>query len=211
MVLKDKNKDVIEGVFTIERIDKQGNIIDTYTEKNLIMDTARSSMAEMIGGLTPYQPINKLKLGNKGHNGTDVLDYKKVGENNEFITSRTMMFSEDPNYDDANDTESFVYEITFNVEGVDRTTEDSNAKGKIITSDDSEEETCKVTRSVNTRSVTYIIEIPEDAGNKPGEGEVMPYTEASLWAGDKIFSMKSFACRVKEDTVSLRIKWQILF
>ena len=39
----------------------------------------------------------------------------------------------------------------------------------------------------------------------------MSYTEAALYAGDNIFSMKTFPARVKEDTVKLEITWSIVF
>jgi hypothetical protein len=207
MFLKDNIVNV-KGHFKVEMFKTDGSV-EVYEDKNLIMDTARNNMAELIGGYTEGNRITKFSLGNKGHNGTDILDYKKVGENNEFISSRTKMFSEDPAYDDENNQENFVYEIKFDSASSSATITDSNAQGSIVGSSTSQ--TCEVKRVVSDRTCTFTITVPDIAGNPPGEGAVIAYTEASLYAGNKIFSMKTFPARVKEDTVKLVITWAIIF
>ena len=212
MILKDKID--FQGHFMIKAFKKDGSV-EVYEDKNLIMDKARSNMAELIGGMTAGQPIDKFSLGNKGHVGSDILNYKKVGANNEFVSTRTMLFAEDPAYADANNdtngdhVESFVYEITFDVRGDSAEVTDDKAVGRI--KGDDATQTCTVKRVVADRTCTYTITIPDNAGNKGGEGEVMPYTEAALYAGPDIFSMKTFPARVKEDTVKFEITWAIIF
>jgi len=206
MILKDKID--FQGEFKIKMYKKDGSI-EEYTDKNLIMDKARSNMAELVGGYTQGVPIDKFVLGNKGHNGTDILDYKKVGANDEFISSRTKLFAEDSAYNDANDKENFSYEISFDVQSDTSLKDDQNAVGRITGSDETQE--CEVQRLVNDRTCTYTITIPDFAGNKVGEGAVVAYTEAALYAGQDIFSMKTFPARVKEDTVKFVITWSIIF
>jgi len=206
MNLKDRID--FKGHFKVQIFKNDGSI-ETYEDKNLIMDTARSNMAELVGGYSEGHHIDKFVLGNKGHNGTDILDYKKVGANNEFVSNRTKLFAQDPLYDDANNKDSFVYEISFNTASDAATAVDSNAVGKI--EGNTETHTCEVQRVVVDRSCTYTITIPDYAGNKIGEGEVVAYTEAALYADEAIFSMKTFPARVKEDTVKFVITWSIIF
>lgn len=206
MILKDKID--FQGHFTVKAFKKDGSI-EVYEDKNLIMDKARSNMAELVGGYTTGVPIDQFVLGNKGHNGEDILNYKKVGENDEFVSTRTKLFAQDAAYDDKNGKDSFVYEIAFNVQSDTSTKTDTAAVGRIAGSDDTQ--TCEVKRVVADRTCTYTITIPDFAGNKVGEGEVVAYTEASLYAGVDIFSMKTFPARVKEDTVKFEITWAIIF
>jgi len=212
MNLKDNLN--LKGEFLIRTFYKNGDI-DIYEDKNLIMDKARSNMAELIGGMDIGQPITKFSLGNKGHVGADILNYKKVGANNEFISTRTELFSEDTAYLNANNdtngnhVDSFTYEIGFDVSGSNIDITDTNAIGKIkggvLT------QICEVRRVIADRTCTYTITIPDFAGNPEVVGDVMPYTEAALYAGNDIFSMKTFPSRVKEDTVKFEIVWSIIF
>ena len=114
MILKDNIE--FQGHFSVKMFKKDGSI-ETYEDKNLIMDKARSNMAELVGGYNIGVPIAQFVLGNKGHNESDILDYKKVGANDEFISSRTEMFSQDSAYDTHNNNlVPFVYEIDFDIE-----------------------------------------------------------------------------------------------
>jgi hypothetical protein len=205
-----KLSDTVEmkGHFSVQVFKKDGTI-ETYEEKNLIMDKARSNMAELVGGYNHGKPIDKFVLGNKGHVGTDILDYKLVGENNEFVSSRTRLFAQDPGYDNSNSVDSFAYAINFDVKSSGASALDNSAAGSI--EGDSATQNCTVSRVVSDRSCTYVITIPDYAGNKVGEGAVIAYTEAALYAGVDIFSMKTFPARVKEDTVKFVITWSIIF
>lgn len=207
MILKDNIE--IKGIFSIKMFKKDGSIEEYKEKPNLIMDTARSNMAELVGGYSEGVAIDQFVLGNKGHNGTDILDYKKVGANDEFISTRTSLFAQDGAYNAANGKASFVYEIGFNVESNTTSKTDSAAVGKIAGA--AETQTCEVKRVVADRTCTYTITIPDNAGNDNGEGAVVAYTEAALYAGPDIFSMKTFPARVKEDTVKFEITWAIIF
>jgi len=39
----------------------------------------------------------------------------------------------------------------------------------------------------------------------------MVYTECAFYTGTNIFSMRTFKGKIKDDTVSLKITWKILF
>lgn len=206
MILKDKID--FQGHFSVKIFKKDGTI-EVYEDKNLIMDSARSNMAALVGGYTIGEPIGRFVLGNKGHNAPDILDYKKVGQDGEFVATRDSLFSEDPAYAAEGGVDSFVYEIGFDCIGPNTTATDIAAVGNILGSTDTHQ--CQVDRLVNERTCTYTIAIPDYAGNKLEEGAVIAYTEAALYAGGNIFSMKTFPARVKEDTVKFEITWSIIF
>jgi len=207
MILKDSISN-LRGEFTIQVFKKDGSI-ETYEDKNLIMDTARTNMAELIGGYSQGMRITRLAMGNKGHVGEDILNYKKVGEDDIFITERTSLFSEDPLYAVSNNKDSFTYYVDFDSTGDLPLQTDDVARGQVAGA--GETQLCSVDRLVNDRTTTFTITIPDYAGNRPGEGAVVAYTEAALYAGVDIFSMKTFPARVKEDTVKFVITWSIIF
>lgn len=88
-------KDVLnfKGHFKIEAIDAKNNstVIDTWQDDNLIMETARLSMAELFAMLTTNVGINKIVLGTKGFNG-DVRIPKTSSQG--FVNTRDRLFSE---------------------------------------------------------------------------------------------------------------------
>lgn len=208
MILNDQVNFV--GVFSIKAFNADGTV-DEYTEKNLIMDEARRNMAQLVGGVTSTgdtqgMHINQFVLGTKGHNGTDILNYIKVGDAG-FTSARTSLFSEA--IADAKN-----YRIGFAVTGgLDVT--DANATGRMYAGGaagitDSTKNT--VRRVVSDRTVTYTITVPAtNANSSDAVYPVVAYTEAALYAGDEIFSMKTFPARVKEDTVKFEITWSIIF
>jgi len=212
MLLKDKID--FYGVFSVKAYDAAGNIVDEYTEKNLIMDEARKNMAQLIGGVTTAgdiqgSKIDKFVIGTLGHVGTDILDYKKVGENG-FDSTRTALFSEAT-------TGAKNYRIPFDVSGgLDVTV---NATGTMYSGGSSSftdpTNAISVQRVVGGdfgRTVTYTVTIPATCANSGDvSNPVVAYTEAALYAGGEIFSMKTFPARVKEDTVKFEITWSIIF
>lgn len=215
MLLNDRVNFI--GDFSIKAFKKDGTI-EEYREKNLIMDLARTNMAQLIGGVTTVtnngDPINKFVLGTLGHHGTNVLDYVKVGENRVvgddstvFNSTRTSLYSEETG------SGAYNYNIPFDVTGDEDVT--VNVDGEMFLADVSQWTDTAVQntiqRVVSERTVTYTITIPTSNANSLPEDPTIAYTEAALYAGDEIFSMKCFPARVKEDTVKLVITWSIIF
>lgn len=204
------------GVFNFKSLDENDNVLDEYTEKNLIMDSARNNMAQLIGGVTSGNgasigyAINRFVIGTKGHVGNDILDFQQVGETDTskpvghqtFDGARQSLFSEAivgaPNYritlDPTGDND-----ITVTADG--QRYEGSNSVGAPETGN-------TVRRLVSGRTVTYTVTIPVDNANA---ATPLAYTEAALYAGSEIFSMKTFPARVKENTVKFEISWSIIF
>ena len=204
MNLKD-NIDFV-GHFAIKAFKKDGSI-EEYEDKNLIMDRARQNMAQLVGGVITGgdtiegQPINKFVLGTKGHVGDNILDYKKVGSNG-FDSTRTNLFAQAENAE--------FYTLSFDPKGA--STKTNIAASGINNKISGTESGCTINRTVSAQTCTYVITIPDANGNAASSTtSVIAYTEAALYAGNDIFSMKTFPARVKEDTVKFEITWSIIF
>lgn len=177
-----------KGHVTIETLDVDGNVVDRYMDPNLIMVSARVDMAEVIGGVAAGSPINKLVLGTEGHN-VDILVPKTETEG--FVNTRTELFSEE--------TPGYTYPISFT----------NNAAADADGTVDSEPDSGSTVHRLQTGSqTTWTFTIPLVAANN---GAAVIYTEAALYAGTKIFSMKTFAGKIKDNTVTLRVIWKIIF
>lgn len=216
MLLKDNVG--VRGIFSIKSFNIENEVIEEYKEDNLIMDNARSNIAQLIGGVNTgaaeAKEIDGLVLGTRGHMGTDILDYQQVGETDPdkpaghqtFQSTRTNLFSEAI----AGQTN---YRIPFDVTGdEDVTVSPTGTRYEASTSVGSAEAGNTVRRVVNDRTVTYTVTIPAQNGNAGDpQNPVVAYTEAALYAAEDIFSMKTFPARVKEDTVKFEITWSIIF
>ena len=206
MKLNDKINFI--GEFSIQQLDKNGNVIDEYKEKNLIMDLARNNMAELVGGVSTGSvgdPINRIVIGTRGHSGSDILSPIPVGSSG-FDSTRTKLFSEE-------DPAAINYKIDFDASGgLDVTVHPTGVRRLgTVNQATTGETTNTVRRVVSDTTVTYTITIPAENANSRGANPVVVYTEAALYAGDDIFSMKTFTGRVKENTVQFVINWSIIF
>lgn len=227
MLLNDKID--FYGVFSFKSLDADGKVLDEYTEKNLIMDEARTNMAQLVGGVTTSgdvlgSSINKFTLGTLGHMvGENILVHHEVGAidpskpttDKTFHSGRTNLFSEET----SNGT---YYEIPFVATGAadvyggvsaGSTNPATTVGGTLRQGGASYADTGnQVRRQVVGSTVTYTVTIPATNANSKNPGSpVIAYTEAALYAGGEIFSMKTFPARVKEDTVKFEITWSIIF
>ena len=185
------DKHTLNGHLIVECLDKDKNVIDRFENHNLIMDAARVAMAQMTAGLSNSSQIDRFVIGTQGHNGTDYLSVKT--EANGFVGTRTELFSETANV--------YNYEILFDVPGT--------ANGVCnITSETDITTPSLVTISYTDKTIEYTFEIYEENANDTG---VSVFTEAALYAGTNIFSMKCFPGKIKDNTVSLKIVWKIMF
>lgn len=185
------DKHTLKGHLIVECLDKDKNVIDRFENHNLIMDAARVAMAQMTAGLNNSSEIDKFVLGTKGHVGTDYLTVKTEAEG--FVGSRTELFSEELN--------SYFYEISFDVPG------SANGVCTVLSETDNTTPSL-VSISYADKTIEYTFEIYEENGNGTG---VNVFTEAALYAGSNIFSMKCFPGKIKDNTVSLKIVWKIMF
>jgi len=190
----------IRGYFKIETL-KDGKVIDTEENHNLIMNSARCSFANLLGGIAGQSIINRFVMGTKGHVDDDVLIPKTALHG--FNANRVDLFC---GTDMATKGESWN-ELTFTP-----SSSISNTKAVDIADGASNSSTADVIVTgceSGQPSITYIFNIAQDAFNGTGQGVV--YTECALFTDTKIFSMKTFKGKIKEPSVAFRITWQILF
>lgn len=185
----------VEGYFKIEVIDINGNVTDTFEKKNLIMDKARVTFAKYLAGINGIPIINRFVIGTKGHIGADDVDGGDIlapkTETQGFTSDREMLFSEES----GNENTEFE-SISFTNTGV---------SGGTVVCDDG---LSTVKTTVQGSDVIY--EILVDAGSANGTGTII-FTECAFYTGSEIFSMRTFKGKIKDDSVSLRITWKILF
>lgn len=244
-----------KGHFKVEAFDQSNNVIDCWQDDNMIMQTARLTMAELFALLTTNASVNRVVLGTKGYNG-DVRVPKTATQG--FVDTRNRLFSEtidandgglidlkkgdiiryigatnptgtsmnyyeyqgnpidqravadmdfgSSNWIDLGTTSPFTYTINFDMP---RTT--SGNALNIVEDDGAVGSTVEVTQSGN--DVQFVISLSTLAGNgadDPTPGSTT-FTEAALYANDRIFAMKTFSSKIKDTTVLLKITWTISF
>jgi len=188
-----------KGYFKIETLDKSGNVLDNFEEDNLIMNLARQNMCELIAGVAVGAPINKFVLGTGGHQGAG------TGSENVLIPvalddpTRTNLFAEELSL--------YTYPIGFEGTG-------DATGGRLVTSEPTTKDPLDpstystVTISQTGTNVEYVIYLPTGVANNTG---TTAYTEAGFYCGSDLFNMKTFAAKVKNSSVSIRITWRISF
>lgn len=176
----------IKGYFTAILEDKSGNIIDKTSDRNLIMASSSKVVSSMVSGLDGTY-INKIVVGTQGHYN-DITVPKTSDQG--FVNTRTELFSEESG--------DYTYTINFNINQF-------TGVGTVNSETDSGSE---VSVSKTETGIQYIFTIPYNAGNNDGTSV---FTEAALYAGDNIFSMKCFKAKIKDDSSTLRIIWEIDF
>jgi hypothetical protein len=197
-MLKDKYSTIAKGFFKIETLDSSGVVIDSFEEDNLIMDLARTNMCELVAGVTPAgSPINKFVLGTAGHIGTDILAPRTSTEG--FTSSRTSLFSQGTV---PTPQSTVIYPITFTGTG------SASGEREVTSEPDSGLGSSTVTVTQVGTTVTYEIFLPAQVANNTG---IVAYTEAGFYCGTELFNLKTFAAKVKSESVTIRVTWSISF
>lgn len=208
-----------KGEFSISCLDKNGNVIDTFTERNLVVNLARKSMAYLIAGNAKGLPINGFKIGTLGHNTetNNILEPKLVGSDG-YDELREELFSVesggnnfyycikwDENFNDAdgNPQEFTDDKIEFVATG--------QKKAQDGTETDAENAPCPVKIQLSETFVLFSFEIGDAYANGMDGVSVVAFTEAGMYCGDRLFTIKCFNAKVKENTVKFVINWKIIF
>ena len=207
------------GHFSIQMLNKSGEVIDSYEDNNLVVNDARGAMSALLSGKKDSVGITTLVLGTRGHNEDDnnILMPKPVGQNG-YDETRTQLFSEeqgtpfyytikwDPNnLKDAGEgsVEFTNNEVEFVAKG-----QRKNQNGSELNAENGK---IPVKIALQGNSVQYEFTIPEQYANGADGASVVAYTEAGLKCGEKLFSIKCFAAKIKETSVSIKIIWKIIF
>lgn len=195
----NENSHKLRGHFSIESLDKDGNVIDSWSSKNIITNTARIEFAKIIAGVEQAGAINRFVMGTKGHVGDDVLTPK--GEDEGFTASVTDIFSGQ----EAAELNKTWSQLSFTPSG-------SMTSTTALDVLDGANNNSTVDISIlgvveNMPVVQYTFNIAQDAFNCENNGVI--YTECGLYKDEKLIAMRTFKGKVKEDTVSFRIIWSI--
>lgn len=221
--IKDTVNKPTEGYFKLECLDINGNVIDSFEQKNMIMFNSKPSVANSTIGTYPYiDYINKIVLGDRGH---------EVSSGN-LLIGRDFGYQRDRLF--AEEEQGNTYVVVFNPlvrsgdgsisdikyeafhEGTSSKTQVLNNKAKVNA------------KIINVSTIEYTIEI--DASNGNGPNGIQPWTEAALYTkreesveydnsqspigtpkNGKIFAMRTFPAKIKEPTTTLKITWRVIF
>lgn len=217
-LLKDQTVDEVNGVrghLKIQIFDKYDNLVNEYQENNLVMDLARNSMQYLAGNVTgKTEPINQLRLGTRGVQGTQYAEAILPGSTG-YHPEMTSLFQEDSDTSKG----GYVYICSFDVEGPESQTFTSLPDkmlryGTEVQGYSDISSGTMMTRTVNDRVITFEVTIPRSQGITPGQGGDpvhMPYSEAALYCGDRIFSMKTFPQKFKDEDSKIILTWSIIF
>jgi len=104
-------------------------------------------------------------------------------------------------------TAPYTYTVSFLMPG---TADPINGTQCINVVEDDSGAQSSVNIKQNGTSVTFTFDFATAAANSQN-GTNSIFTEASLWANDRIFAMKTFKAKIKDSTVLLRIVWTITF
>jgi hypothetical protein len=106
---------------------------------------------------------------------------------------------------DLGTVQPYIFNVNFELPG----SSDINGVSALNISDD-DHGGCSVNVLQSGTSVTFRFDVSTAAANKQYDTYSV-FTEASLWANDRIFAMKTFKAKTKDSTVLLRIIWTITF
>ena len=242
---QESYRNIAEGHFRLECLDAENRVVDVYDNHNMIVTTARRSMAEIFFA-SDCAHAHRLVLGTQG--AKDVSIYKAKDETDGLSKSRTCIFSEikgtyaegtmidtllkgdvikvGENYYRADaDFEGvvvstevlssdftqiqapFTYSVEFAMTGVD-TAEGEN----ICTSSRSD----VVKAKLSDTSVIFTFYIDADHGNDQNNTDEYDipttlFNEAGLYVNGRLFAMRTFPSKIKDETVKLRVIWTITF
>lgn len=196
-----KDKIPVRGHFKIESFDKNGKLIDSHEEHNLIMNGARNHFMKLISGsYDTNKVINRFVLGTKGI--VDDNDSLPKTAEDGFVATLTDLFcgTKSPQ------RKILFEELTFSPTG---SAENQNANNVTDFSNNTSTVNIIVNEYADEPQITYIFNITNDAFN--GANDYMKYNEAGLFADDTLIAMRTFKTKTKDSTISLRITWSLIF
>jgi hypothetical protein len=117
----------------------------------------------------------------------------------------TANFTSPTTFQNLGTVEPYIFNVNFELPG----TTGAGGVDAINVSDD-DNAGCTVNVLQTGTSVTFKFDISTAAANSQYDVYSV-FTEASLWANDRIFAMKTFKAKTKDNTVLLRIIWTITF
>ena len=247
----DAYKTTCEGHFHLDCLDKNDNVIDSFDDHNIIVTTARQSMAEIFFK-SDCKYAHKLVIGTRGCK--EISNFRAKDELDGVVKERTRIFSEtdgniysqgttlehvnkgdifainigdgvyyyeaDNSYEyltldeeslkncKFTETAPYYYSLSFALNGI-----DSGIYDNLCTSGNND----IVRAEQKDTSVIFYFYIDTENGNKQyNDKEIYDipttlFNEAGLYVNDRLFAMRTFPSKIKDESVKLRIIWTITF
>jgi len=200
----------LNGHFKIESFDVNGNLIDNYEDKNLVVISARNYMAKLIAGQSVTAiGITRFVLGSDGYKDNVMTP---LGIRDTFTkNSVTETFNENRNNLISEQLNDYWYKVDF-------APQDANGNATNISGIGNGDATPSTTPVVNVNAtgtvLTYVFTIPTTVAN--GTANSAAFTEAGLFftldgSGYNLFAMKTFPVKAKDLSVEHKITWTIYF
>lgn len=191
----------IRGHFKLETFDKNGDIIDTFEDHNLVVLGARMHFMKLIGGAYDSNKIiNRFVMGTQGEVELGVPKSEEDG----LKPTLTDLFC---GTTDSNNRGKTFEEITFNP-----STDSSISSATNISDGSNDKSTVNVIidETSTEPSITYVFNITSDAFNGSGNKHMM-FNEAGMFAGDTLIAIRTFKSKAKDDSVSMKVTWSLVF
>ena len=142
--------------------------------------------------------------------------YRYTGEDKTLSITDTVIGTEDF----TQVSKPYYYDVNFSLEG-------NTYNGTNLAIGTSKDNRCSCTVSMpedvspdilNQTICQFVFTIPKNQANKQHSAsevgfnsEISLFTEAGLYVNDRLFSMKTFPAKVKDDTTELKVTWKIIF
>lgn len=101
------DEQIMKGIFTIQLIDTDDNVIEEYTGENLIVNTGRSGLAHLLAGDTTDREVERIGFGTSGTDpdsaDTELTDaFEKAIDGFTYPDSQSVKFDFELDYSEAN-------------------------------------------------------------------------------------------------------------
>lgn len=196
-----KDRVPVRGHFKLETFDKDGNLLDTVEQHNLVVLGARLHFMKLIAGAYDSNKIiNRFVLGTDGVAGEDSIP---KSEEDGLKATLTDLF--------CKTTDSSKRSITYEEINFTPSTNEDITDASNIQDGSNNTSTVKVIvdETSTEPSITYVFSIPSDAFN--GKNDYMKFNEAGLFAGDTLIAIRTFKTKAKDSSVSMKVTWSLIF
>jgi hypothetical protein len=210
--MKDSYTQPIKGYFKVESFDYKNNLLETFEEENLIVDTARPNIAELIAGVSSGVPINKFVIGTEGVVNNNIAVAKSISSG--LDSTRTKLFSEETV--DGGTSYAITFAGSGNNTGTRVVSREEEFNSGVVDSSTTKITTAvvssvSITANTDTKTVTYVVSIPPTVANYGDGTDGIYYSEAGFYAGSRLFNIKTFQGIKKDNTSTLVITWTLTF